>query len=916
MEQAASSWIDADLIGMTLLAAVWGFTNPWMAAAAREKRKKEDGDSTKKKRTDDSRWFRPIYDLISIFRNWRFVLPFAINQSASLVFLSFVIKSDLSKAVCTINSLTLLFTAISGRLFFDERMDTKRVFCGSLFILSGLYLMSTGRSEVARRADVGLRRARERVARVAALETAAFPSMWAPVWSLLLLPLLFFVCLAGDDFYQLLGVSRDADDRTIRKAFKKLAIQKHPDKDPDNPNAHAEFIKINRAYEVLKDPDLRRRKIATLTPSEFQSRVIDSGDVWFINFYSTFCGHCHELAPTWREFARKMHGIVKIGAVNCAEYPVICHGEHVNAYPSLVVYPEHVFYQGRREVDAFVEFIVSRLPVEIWEPYNSRPFVVDFCDEMENCLSQNNRRMLAHMLTNIVNVATVVCATGGKEKICDQLGRSEGVAFYPAGKVDREHEVNIPTLDIREVHDKVLSLLPPLPELSEDAYRNLLDTIEEPKSRELLVLFFDSNQQNSFEEGELKKLPSTLREADFFVADCSKLADGCEGLHLGALPRLVFFRKDGNFLVNYAKTINLNEARSFVSTARKSVMISLNEHQFEEIRQKQQEESPTDLWLVDLFAPWCHPCMLGLAELSKLPHTLDGRRLRTGILDCDVHKRLCEQEGVNRWALPFFPSSTRSPAFPTTLLLFGQTAQRLVGFHNADAVVDFVRETLSPSVAVLGPAEFEEFVVQRPDEEIFVVDFFAPWCGPCQQLAPEFRKVARMVQEESEQISFGSVDCDAHRSLCQANGIRSYPTIRIYANGRQMDYPANLFLPSNVETVDERRLLELMDETKKAVLVSYGASWCSHCVQFAPIYDQASRMLEAVHFAKIDCAEQPDACARSGHQRRTQRSNSTRRADETRRAASDCRPKTPPAFVDVVRRVLGEYGHQINRDEL
>lgn len=37
---------------------------------------------------------------------------------------------------------------------------------------------------------------------------------------------------AGEDFYELLGVARDADDRTIRKAFKKIAIQKHPDKNP------------------------------------------------------------------------------------------------------------------------------------------------------------------------------------------------------------------------------------------------------------------------------------------------------------------------------------------------------------------------------------------------------------------------------------------------------------------------------------------------------------------------------------------------------------------------------------------------------------------------------------------------------------------------------------------------------------
>lgn len=45
----------------------------------------------------------------------------------------------------------------------------------------------------------------------------------------LFLPLLFVL---STDYYELLGVKKDADDRTIRKAFKKLALSKHPDKDP------------------------------------------------------------------------------------------------------------------------------------------------------------------------------------------------------------------------------------------------------------------------------------------------------------------------------------------------------------------------------------------------------------------------------------------------------------------------------------------------------------------------------------------------------------------------------------------------------------------------------------------------------------------------------------------------------------
>ena len=59
------------------------------------------------------------------------------------------------------------------------------------------------------------------------------------------------------DYYRLLGIDRSADNREIRKAFKKLALTLHPDKNTNDPKAQDNFIKINRAYEVLKDEELR-----------------------------------------------------------------------------------------------------------------------------------------------------------------------------------------------------------------------------------------------------------------------------------------------------------------------------------------------------------------------------------------------------------------------------------------------------------------------------------------------------------------------------------------------------------------------------------------------------------------------------------------------------------------------------------
>ncbi len=60
------------------------------------------------------------------------------------------------------------------------------------------------------------------------------------------------------DYYDTLGVSRGASEQEIKKAFRKLARQYHPDMNPDDPNAEDKFKSINEAYEVLSDPEKRK----------------------------------------------------------------------------------------------------------------------------------------------------------------------------------------------------------------------------------------------------------------------------------------------------------------------------------------------------------------------------------------------------------------------------------------------------------------------------------------------------------------------------------------------------------------------------------------------------------------------------------------------------------------------------------
>lgn len=104
------------------------------------------------------------------------------------------------------------------------------------------------------------------------------------------------------DYYEVMGVSKGASDDEIKKAFRKLAKQYHPDLNPDNKEAEKNFKEVNEAYEVLSDKDKRARYDqfghAGVDPSYSAGAAggspfgqdIDLGDI-FNSFFGGFGGN-------------------------------------------------------------------------------------------------------------------------------------------------------------------------------------------------------------------------------------------------------------------------------------------------------------------------------------------------------------------------------------------------------------------------------------------------------------------------------------------------------------------------------------------------------------------------------------------------------------------------------------------------
>ncbi|PRT52548.1 Protein disulfide-isomerase [Wickerhamiella sorbophila] len=113
-------------------------------------------------------------------------------------------------------------------------------------------------------------------------------------------------------------------------------------------------------------------------------------------------------------------------------------------------------------------------------------------------------------------------------------------------------------------------------------------------------------------------------------------------------------------------------------------------------------------------------------------------------------------------------------------------------------------------VLVLNSENFESVLAENP---LVLVEFYAPWCGHCKNLAPEYEKAATTLKDES--IVLAKVDCTENQALCANYNIAGYPTLKVFRGESNSDFRGGRQVDSIVSAMRRQNTPLLTDITSK-----------------------------------------------------------------------------------------------------
>ncbi|XP_055328924.1 protein disulfide-isomerase A6 homolog [Paramacrobiotus metropolitanus] len=210
-----------------------------------------------------------------------------------------------------------------------------------------------------------------------------------------------------------------------------------------------------------------------------------------------------------------------------------------------------------------------------------------------------------------------------------------------------------------------------------------------------------------------------------------------------------------------------------------------------------------DLWIVEFFAPWCGHCKSLAPEYAKAAKALKGF-IKVGAVNVDDQRSLGQEYNVQGFpTIKIFGTDKKKPeeysgprtaeglidgafkaARAAALGRIGKKASSGGGGGSSGGANN--KGNSEPGggkdVVKLDDSNFEELVLNS--DEPWMVEFYAPWCGHCKSLAPEWAKAA---SELKGKMKLGAYDADAQKTYAGRYQIRGFPTIKYFAAGKKDD---------------------------------------------------------------------------------------------------------------------------------